>query len=122
MKKVRIYELAKELNLKSVRMLEILAELGIPGKGVVGTIEEETANLVKEIVGKEKAASSEVKKEDPKAAKATPKAAPEKEKEKPTPAPVEPVITVEKPLSLIHISEPTRLGMISYAVFCLKKK
>ena len=22
----------------------------------------------------------------------------------------------------IHISEPTRLGMISYAVFCLKKK
>src|SRR5450756_2999532 len=25
-------------------------------------------------------------------------------------------------LSLIHISEPTRLGMISYAVFCLQKK
>src|SRR5450759_462058 len=31
---------------------------------------------------------------------------------------------LERPLhlSLIHISEPTRLGMISYAVFCLKKK
>src|SRR5665648_1207264 len=28
----------------------------------------------------------------------------------------------ELALSLIHISEPTRLGMISYAVFCLKKK
>src|SRR5450756_3251746 len=28
---------------------------------------------------------------------------------------------VVKDLSLIHISEPTRLGMISYAVFCLKK-
>src|SRR5450759_5052332 len=28
---------------------------------------------------------------------------------------------MEKILSLIHISEPTRLGMISYAVFCLKK-
>ena len=27
-----------------------------------------------------------------------------------------------RPLSLIHISEPTRLGMISYAVFCFKKK
>src|SRR5665648_1139802 len=27
-----------------------------------------------------------------------------------------------KKLSLIHISEPTRLGMISYAVFGLKKK
>ena len=26
------------------------------------------------------------------------------------------------PLSLIHISEPTRLALISYAVFCLKKK
>src|SRR5450756_2817785 len=39
------------------------------------------------------------------------------------------IITLVKPssmhclhLSLIHISEPTRLGMISYAVFCLKKK
>src|SRR5665648_420939 len=30
--------------------------------------------------------------------------------------------TVIRSLSLIHISEPTRLGMISYAVFCLKKK
>ena len=30
--------------------------------------------------------------------------------------------TVIISLSLIHISEPTRLGMISYAVFCLKKK
>src|SRR5665648_389311 len=28
----------------------------------------------------------------------------------------------EDNISLIHISEPTRLGMISYAVFCLKKK
>src|SRR5450759_4995535 len=32
----------------------------------------------------------------------------------------EPQVQVD--LSLIHISEPTRLGMISYAVFCLKKK
>eukprot|EP00825_Cyclidium_porcatum_P019948 TRINITY_DN22810_c0_g1_i3.p1 TRINITY_DN22810_c0_g1~~TRINITY_DN22810_c0_g1_i3.p1 ORF type:complete len:263 (+),score=16.10 TRINITY_DN22810_c0_g1_i3:178-966(+) len=30
--------------------------------------------------------------------------------------------TMNVDLSLIHISEPTRLGMISYAVFCLKKK
>ena len=30
--------------------------------------------------------------------------------------------TKKQILSLIHISEPTRLGMISYAVFCLKKK
>src|SRR5450756_1011815 len=33
-----------------------------------------------------------------------------------------PSVEVVMHLSLIHISEPTRLGMISYAVFCLKKK
>src|SRR5674536_378280 len=32
------------------------------------------------------------------------------------------VIKVDQVLSLIHISEPTRLLSISYAVFCLKKK
>ena len=31
-------------------------------------------------------------------------------------------LNAEQRLSLIHISEPTRLGMISYAVFCFKKK
>src|SRR5450756_1286138 len=30
------------------------------------------------------------------------------------------VLGEDQDLSLIHISEPTRLGMISYAVFCLK--
>src|SRR5450759_5096866 len=37
-------------------------------------------------------------------------------------APHLPAPCVVPGLSLIHISEPTRLGMISYAVFCLKKK
>src|SRR5450756_2920508 len=32
------------------------------------------------------------------------------------------IVRAHQHLSLIHISEPTRLGMISYAVFCLKKK
>src|SRR5665809_64235 len=32
------------------------------------------------------------------------------------------LLSVERHLSLIHISEPTRLRRISYAVFCLKKK
>ena len=32
------------------------------------------------------------------------------------------VVGVGAALSLIHISEPTRLLSISYAVFCLKKK
>src|SRR5450759_2787948 len=39
--------------------------------------------------------------------------------EKPKPRPNH---SIRVGLSLIHISEPTRLGMISYAVFCLKKK
>src|SRR5450756_2663154 len=39
----------------------------------------------------------------------------------PTMAPSE-IMRRIKGLSLIHISEPTRLGMNSYAVFCLKKK
>src|SRR5450759_431731 len=33
---------------------------------------------------------------------------------------VHPGVQLVQDLSLIHISEPTRLGMISYAVFCLK--
>ena len=32
------------------------------------------------------------------------------------------LVRATKYLSLIHISEPTRLRRISYAVFCLKKK
>src|SRR5678816_41956 len=46
--------------------------------------------------------------------------------ETPTPAGWHPVMVNafnnNKDLSLIHISEPTRLLSISYAVFCLKKK
>src|SRR5450759_2498688 len=37
-------------------------------------------------------------------------------------AAVQNFVATSHKLSLIHISEPTRLGMISYAVFCLKKK
>src|SRR5678816_4278085 len=43
----------------------------------------------------------------------------------PTPGPIVPgkkFIVKWLALSLIHISEPTRLLSISYAVFCLKKK
>lgn len=95
MKKVRIYELAKELKVKSPRMLEILGDLGVPVKGVVGTIDEETATLVKEIVEKEKTAAPTAKKAQAKPAKTVTKAAPEKEK--PAPTPVEPATVPEKP-------------------------
>src|SRR5450756_276058 len=39
-----------------------------------------------------------------------------------TPRVIRQIVMDHPSLSLIHISEPTRLGMISYAVFCLKKK
>lgn len=107
MKKVRIYELAKELNIKSPRMLEILGDLGVPVKSAVGTIDEETATLVKEIVEKEKAAASGTKKTQAKPAKTVAKAAPEKEK--PAPTPVEPATAPEKPKSFSE--------SVSYAAF-----
>ncbi len=91
MKKVRIYDLARELKLKSPRMLEILNQLGVPAKSPVGTIEEETATLVKEIVAKEKAGEPVVKKAAPKVAK-TPKITAEKEK----PAAAKPAVETEK--------------------------
>src|SRR5678816_2866206 len=37
-------------------------------------------------------------------------------------SPESPHVQFHRHLSLIHISEPTRLLSISYAVFCLKKK
>ena len=94
MKKVRIYELAKELNVKSPRMLEILAGLGVPAKSAVGTIEEDTAALVKEFIEKEKASPA------PRAAKPSTKTPVEKEKS--TPAPVEPVVAVEQPKAFVE--------------------
>ena len=101
MKKVRIYELAKELNVKSPRMLEILAGLGVPAKSAVGTIEEDTAALVKEFIEKEKGGPA------PKAAKPSAKAPVEKEKS--TPAPVEPVVAVEQPKAFVE--------SVTYAAF-----
>ncbi len=111
MKKVRIYDLAKELKLKSPRMLEILNQLGVPAKSPVGTIEEETATLVKEIVEKEKTEATA--KKAPKAVKA-PKPVVEKESppaavEKPVAAPEKPAVAAEKPKAFAE--------SVSYAAF-----
>ena len=53
MSKVRIYTLAKELNLENARMLEILDGLGVSYKSVSSTIEEDTVELIKQIVAEE---------------------------------------------------------------------
>lgn len=69
MSKVRIYTLAKDLGLENAKMLELLDGLGVAYKSVSSTIEEDTVELIKQLVAEE-AAESE-------APAATPEAAPQ---------------------------------------------
>lgn len=50
MSKVRIYTLAKELGVENHKMLEILDELGVSYKSVSSTIEEDTVDLIKQLM------------------------------------------------------------------------
>ena len=54
MGKVRVYELAKELEIKSKRLVEILQELGADVKNHMSTLEDDVADLVKEHFAQEK--------------------------------------------------------------------
>ncbi|MEY4531681.1 MAG: hypothetical protein RLZZ156_2402 [Deinococcota bacterium] len=53
MSKIRIFALAKDLNVDSKRMLEILHEMGVDAKTASSTIDEETAELVKVLIADE---------------------------------------------------------------------
>lgn len=66
MGKIRIYELAKALNIKSTELVDMLKELGIEAKSHMSTLEEETADLVKEMLagGEGKPSEKEVEEED----------------------------------------------------------
>ncbi|PTA69903.1 translation initiation factor IF-2 [Deinococcus arcticus] len=55
MSKVRIYTLAKDLGVENARMLEILDGLGVSYKSVSSTIEEDTVELIKQILAEEQA-------------------------------------------------------------------
>ncbi|WP_034384049.1 translation initiation factor IF-2 [Deinococcus sp. YIM 77859] len=55
MSKVRIYTLAKDLGVDNAKMLEILDNLGVAYKSVSSTIEEETVELIKEMLAEERA-------------------------------------------------------------------
>jgi translation initiation factor IF-2 len=57
--KVRIYELARNLNISSSRLLEILKELGIDLKSHSSGIDEETAHLVEDLLKEEGAKPKE---------------------------------------------------------------
>ncbi|MFC4425376.1 translation initiation factor IF-2 [Deinococcus navajonensis] len=58
MSKVRIYTLAKDLGVENARMLEILDGLGVAYKSVSSTIEEDTVELIKQILEEEGAAQA----------------------------------------------------------------
>ncbi|WP_221088752.1 translation initiation factor IF-2 [Deinococcus aquaedulcis] len=53
MSKVRIYTLAKDLGVENAKMLEILDGLGVSYKSVSSTIEEDTVELIKQILAEE---------------------------------------------------------------------
>lgn len=53
MSKVRIYTLAKDLGVDNAKMLEILDGLGVSYKSVSSTIEEDTVELIKQILEEE---------------------------------------------------------------------
>ncbi len=82
MSKIRVYELAKQLEKESSDILAALEKLGITGKKPASGIEEEEANKVKEILSPKK----EEKKAEPKKEEKKPeekKAEPKKEDKKP---------------------------------------
>ncbi len=53
MSKIRIFALAKDLNVDSKRMLEILHDMGVEAKTASSSIDEETAELVKALIAEE---------------------------------------------------------------------
>ncbi|MEW6421812.1 MAG: translation initiation factor IF-2 [Deinococcota bacterium] len=59
MSKVRIYTLAKDLGVDNAKMLEILDGLGVAYKSVSSTIEEDTVELIKQILEEGHAASAD---------------------------------------------------------------
>ncbi|MGB9695374.1 MAG: translation initiation factor IF-2 [Caldisericaceae bacterium] len=48
--KIRVYELAKELGIKSLKLIEIMEDLGMKGKGNLSVVDNDTIELVTEYV------------------------------------------------------------------------
>lgn len=54
MKKYRVFSLANEIGISTTELIKYLKDLGVEVKGNLSTIDEENANIVKEIVLKDK--------------------------------------------------------------------
>lgn len=59
MEKLRVYELAKELGLKSTKLVNIMQDLGMKVSSHMNTVDEETAALIKEVIEEEKSGKKE---------------------------------------------------------------
>lgn len=64
MAKIRIYQLAKELGMANDELLKILDEMGVAYKSHASTLEEDTANAVKELIGEQRVAEAAKKAEE----------------------------------------------------------
>lgn len=64
MAKIRIYQLAKELSMANDELLKILDEMGVAYKSHASTLEEDTANAVKELIGEQRVAEAAKKAEE----------------------------------------------------------
>lgn len=84
MAKKRVYELAKQLNISNKDLIEKLNELGIEVNNHMSTVDEENAELVKELLGEEKneAPKAEKNEKAEKAEKAEKSKEPVKEEKK----------------------------------------
>lgn len=82
--KKRVYELAKQLNISNKDLIEKLNELGIEVNNHMSTVDEENAELVKELLGEEKneAPKAEKNEKAEKAEKAEKSKEPVKEEKK----------------------------------------
>lgn len=54
MKKYRVFNLAKEIGISTTELIKYLNDLGVEVKGNLSTIEEDTANVIKELVLKDR--------------------------------------------------------------------
>ena len=64
MAKIRIYQLAKELGMTNDELLSILDEMGISYKSHASTLEEDTAQAIKELIGEQRVAEAARKAEE----------------------------------------------------------
>src|SRR5690554_4605651 len=88
--KVRIYQLAKDLGQETKAMLEILDEMGVEYKSHSSTLDEETAEAVKQLVADGGVAAAEAPEAEAEAEAEQPAAEPEQEAEAAPAQPAQP--------------------------------